>query len=466
MAYRDLRQFLARLEETGHLVRVKAEVDLKYEIGAICRRVVDVDGPALLFERPGGYSVPLVTNILGSRERYALALETTSNDLAQEWRHRTLNPIPPTLVKTGPCKENILIGDDVDVFKLPIPTWNALDGGAYITFPCYISKDLQTGERNCGMYRTTVHDRKTLGILAAPFRHLAFQRSKTPDKPFPVAIALGLDPTIHMATVASFSYGVDEIAMAGALRGEPVELVRCETVPLEVPATAEVILEGEIVPGILRDEGPFGEVTGYYGVRVPRPIIEVKAMTFRNNPIHEAHYEGKPPNAESYLMESIPMEAEFLRLVSLPGLKRVHFIQGGGALGAVASIEKRFEGHGKMMAMAILGTWAARAIKILTIVDDDIDPSDHRQVEWAVATRVQPDRDVEIIKEAHGMVLDPSMRLEERTRGTARTSKMIIDATRYDAKDFEIVCNPDPAAADKVQREWAKYGISLPFKQP
>lgn len=465
MAYRDFREYLARLEQTGQLARVRAEVDLQYEIGAICRRVLDADGPALLFERPGGYSVPLVTNILGTRERYAMALETTVDCLDREWVRRTAHPISPLVVNTGPCKENILLGDDVDLFKLPIPVWNELDGGAYITFPCYISKDPETGERNCGMYRTMVHDRNTVGLLAAPFRHLALQRAKAPDKPFPVAIALGLDPVIHIATVAPFPQGVDEMAMAGALREAPVELVPCETIPLDVPATAEVVLEGEITPGVLLDEGPFGEVSGYYGLRVPRPLIKIKAMTFRNNLIHEALYEGRPPNGDSHVMQAVPMEAELLRLVPLPGLRRVFFPDGGaGALSAVVSIDKRFEGHGKMMAMAILGTWAGRTIKILTIVDDDIDPSDHRQVEWAIATRVQPDRDVDIIKEAHGMVLDPSMRLEDRNSGSARTSKMIIDATRYDAREFEIVCSPDKKAAERVERDWARYGIPVSLK--
>ncbi len=461
MAYKDLRAFLARLEDEGHLARVKVDVDLKYEIGAVCRKVLDSSGPALFFERPGGYSVPLVTNSLGTRRRYALALHTTPDKVHQEWVSRTARPIPPTVVKTGPCKENILLGDEVDLFKLPIPIWNALDGGAYITFPCHISKDPETGERNCGMYRTMVHDRKTVGILAAPFRHISLHRAKAPDKPFPVAIALGLDPAIHCATVAPFPQGTDEMAMAGALRGEPVEMVPCETIPLEVPACAEVVLEGEIPPAVTRVEGVFGEFTGYYGLRLPQPVIEIKAMTYRNNPIHQAVYEGRPPNEDS-IMLAVPLEAEMARLLPLPGLRQIYMsIGGSGAFNAVASIEKRFEGYGKMMGLAILGAWAGRQIKNLIIVDDDIDPSDPRQVEWALATRVQPHRDVEIIKVVLGSPLDPSLPESERASGAARTSKMIIDATRYDAKDFETVCSPKEEASAQVEKEWARYGISL-----
>lgn len=462
MPYRDLREFMARIEEHGHLARVNTKVNLRYEIGAICRKTLNASGPALLFERPGGSTVPLLTNALATRDRYALAMEAPRDKLHVEWAKRTANPIPPTIVKTGPCKENILLGDDVDLFKLPIPIWNAMDGGPYITFPCHITKDPETGQRNCAMYRTMVHDRKTVGVFAAPFRHLVQQRAKAPDKPFPVAIALGLDPTIHMATVAQFAEGIDEMAMAGALRGAPVELVPCETVPLEVPATAEVVLEGFIPPGVLREEGLFGEFTGYYGLRVPRPVIELTAMTFRNNPIHQAVYEGKPPNEDS-VMFSVPLEAELLRLVPLPGLKRVYLSVGGsGCFNAVAQIEKRFEGHGKMMGMAILGAWAGRQIKNLILVDDDIDPEDHNQVEWALASRVQPHRDVEIVRELLGGPLDASLPHAERASGTARTSKIIIDATKYDAKDFEVPCMPQEEAVAQVERDWAKYGIQLP----
>ncbi len=462
MAYKDLRAFLTRLEQEDHLARVQVEVDTRYEVGAICRKVLNAFGPALFFERPKGHSIPLVTNILATRERYALALETTPDRLHEEWVKRTAHPVAPTLVKTGPCKENILMGDDIDLFKLPIPIWNALDGGAYITFPCHISRDPETGERNCGMYRTMVHDKRTVGILAAPFRHISLQRAKAPDRPFPVAIALGLDPAIHIAAVAPFPQGVDEMSMAGALRGEPVELVACETVPLEVPAHAEIVLEGFIPPGVLREEGLFGEFTGYYGLHGPKPVIELTAMTFRNNPIHQAVYEGRPPNEDSVML-AVPLESELVRLVPLPGLKRVHLGIGGcGAFNAVAAIEKRFEGHGKMMGMAILGAWAGRQIKNLIVVDDDIDPSDPTQVEWALATRVQPHRDVEIIRETLGVNLDPSLPRFERSSGLARTSKMIIDATRYDASDFEVPCLPEPEVAARVERDWHRYDIPLP----
>ena len=186
------------------------------------------------------------------------------------------------------------MGDDVDLSRLPIPIWNELDGGPYITFPCHISRDPETGIRNAAMYRAQVFDRNTVGILAAPYRHINIQGRKQKG-PFPVAIALGLDPAIHIASVSAFPFGVDEIAMAGALRQEAVSLVKCETIPLEVPATAEIVLEGELLYDETREEGLFGEFTGYYGIKVERPTIKIKAMTFRNDPIYLGSYEGKPP---------------------------------------------------------------------------------------------------------------------------------------------------------------------------
>ena len=457
MAYRDLREFLNRLEAEGELTRVRAEVDLKYEIGAICRKVLDQRGPALFFENPSS-TIPLVANIVATRRRYAMALETTPEELHREWTERTGKPLPPVTVKDGPCKERIYKGGDVDLFRFPIPVWNGLDGGPYITFPCHISKDPDTGIRNAAMYRAQVHNRNTIGILGAPYRHI-MQHARKQSGPLPVAIALGCDPAIHIASVASFPFGTDELAMAGALRKEPVEVVPCETIPLEAPARAEIVLEGEIFLNEKQMEGYFGEFTGYYGLRIERPVIKIKAITHRNNPYYLASYEGKPPQETNYLM-GIPTEAEIHRLVSIPGIKKVHVTDGGcGAFNCIVSIEKKFEGYGKMMAMAVMGTWGARFIKNLIIVDEDIDPFNWNDVEWALATRVQPDRDVEIIKAVTGVILDPSLSEHERATGHSRTSKMIIDATKYDADRFEIACLPKKDVLDRVMKEWEKYGI-------
>ena len=464
MPYRDLRAFLERLEKEGELLKVEAEVDLMYEVGAVCRLALDrggVDGnKALYFSHPKGHSHSLAVNLLSTRKRYCLAFECDPDEVHQEWVRRTKNPIPPRIVKDGPCKEVIHVGKEVNLFQLPIPTWNDGDGGPYITFPCHISKDPDTGIRNAGMYRAMVHDERTLGILAAPYRHIRHHWEKThaQGSSFPVVIAVGLDPTIYAATVASFPFGVDELAMAGALRGEPVEMVPCETIPLEAPATAEVVIEGEILPGTLREEGPFGEFTGYYGDRAPQPIIEVKAITHRKDFVFQGTYTGLPHN-ENCVVTGISNEAEIMRQCPLPGIRKVHFTSGGGGyLHVVVSIKKPYDGYGKMVGLSVLGTTPGRTVKIVTVVDDDIDPTDLAQVDWAVTTRVRVDRDVETIKDLSANVLDPTMILSEK-RGGSRADKMVIDATKPLLEPLQPECRPERQVMDRVMRNREKYGI-------
>jgi len=464
MPYRDLRAFLQRLEREGELHRVEVEVDLAYEVGAVCRLALDRGGEernkALFFTRPKGHSRPLAVNLLSSRKRYCLALECNADDLHQEWIRRTQNPMAPRMVKDGPCKEVVSVGKDVDLYKLPIPVWNAMDGGPYITFPCQISKDPESGARNAGMYRAMVHDEKTLGILAGPYRHIRhhFEKAHAQGKALPVAIAVGLDPAIYAAVIAPFPFGVDEIAMAGALRGEPVEMVPCETIPLEVPATAEVVIEGEIPPGVLREEGPFGEFTGYYGDRAPRPVIQVKAITHRRDFILQESYMGLPPH-EACVAWAVCNEAELIRQCPLPGIRKVHFTSGGGGgLHAIVSVQKPFDGFGKMVGLSVLGTTAGRTIKIVTVVDADVDPYDLAQVDWAVATRMQIDRDIDIIKDVTANILDPTMTLDEK-RGASRTDKMIIDATKPMLQPLQPECRPKAEVMEKVLQSRNKYGI-------
>src|SRR4030095_6668829 len=236
------------------------------------------------------------------------------------------------------------------------------------------------------------------------------------------------------------------------------------TSPLQVPASAESVIEVEILLDDLRDEGPFGEFTGYYGGhRAPRPVIRVKAITHRDRPILHAVYEGTPPSGSAIIV-AVPREAELLRQISLPGVKRARMTRvGGGALHALLPVDKPYEGFGKYVGLAVLGTTAGRSVKQVIIVDDDIDPADPVQVEWAIATRVQPQRDIEILTELPGIILDPSLPRGEQK--PPLTSKMIIDATRYDAQDFAPVCLPSADAMAKVERGWSGYGISLPGRR-
>jgi UbiD family decarboxylase len=466
MTYFDLREFLTKLEAEDELARVKAEVNPQYELGAVCRKALDSGGvernKALFFESPKGYDIPIACNILDSRPRYFMALDIKPEEIVAEYSRRTAKPVPPRLVKDGPCKEKVLIGDEVDLFMFPIPTWNEKDGGPFITTPTVIAKDPDTGRRNVGRYRMQVHDGKSTGIYAASYREIGQWMKKCHDRneALPVAIAIGTDPIVSLCAVALFPPGVDELAMAGALRGEPVEVVQCETVPLEVPSTAEIVLEGEIRPGDMKVEGPFGEFPGYYGERGERPFIRIKAITHRSSPIFEATYEGRPPTGSS-TTQGLFHEIEIMRLIRGQGLKKIRMSVGSAMFMAIASIEKHYAGQERMLALDILSTPSGRFIKTLILVDKDIDPDNWTQVEWALGTRFQPRQDLTIIDDIIGIYLDPSLLPEEKKTWPqgGRTSKVIIDATKPIHRDYPEECLPKKDIMALVEANWSKYGI-------
>jgi 2,5-furandicarboxylate decarboxylase 1 len=460
--YHGLRGFLDLLAADNDLARVAAPVALDQELGAVCVHNLRAHGPALLFENPGGQHMPVLVNLLSTRRRYARAMQCDLREIHQRWNTAATNPLPPVLVDgDAACQEVVQLGDDVDVLALPAPKWNALDGGPYLTLSCHVSRDPRTGNRNVGVYRNQVHDKRTLGLLAGPFAHIMLQRRHDPDAPFPVALVMGPDPRLVMAASTPLPFGVDELAMAGALRGKPFQLVRCKTVPLEVPADAELVIEGEVRPAERREEGPFGEYTGHYGgPRLPRPTIHITAITRRHDALLSLAYQGAPPH-ETEVLVAVGKEAELVRTVSLPGVKSVYLTSaGGGSLHLVVSVEKLYEGYGKMVGMAFLSAPASRSIKRVIVVDDDIDPLDSLAVEWAIATRVQAHRDVEILTEMPSTSIDPSLPVSEQTR-TARGSKMIIDATRYDARSYPAVCLPAAEAMTRVEQNWDRYGIDI-----
>jgi len=459
--FKGLRAYLDLLKSEGELACIEQPVALDQELAAICVKSLRGRGPALMFERPGDSDIPILANLLATRRRFGLALGCEPRDTQHVWNERAEHPLAPIEVGEGHCQDHVYLGDDVDLTMLPAPIWNRLDGGPYITLSCHITRDAKTGHRNVGVYRNQVHDRNTLGILAGPYTHIRLGHRYNPDEPFPVAIALGVDPRLTMAASSPLPIDMDEMAMAGALRGEPFELVKCKTVPLEVPADAEFILEGEVRPTELREEGPFGEFTGHYGgPKLARSTIHITALTHKDKPILHLAYQGAPPH-ETDVLTAVGKEAEIVRTMHLPGIKSVHITEGGcGVLHCVVAVEKMYEGYGKMVGMAVLGTPGGRHFKLVTVVDHDVDPFDPLAVEWAIATRVQANRDVEIIKEVTGIFLDPSMR-EEDQKGPARTDKMIIDATRYNAKSYPEVCLPSEDAMAKVERDWGRYGIPL-----
>jgi 2,5-furandicarboxylate decarboxylase 1 len=471
MAYADLREYLSVLEKKGKLKRVKKQVDKDWELAAVCRqlfhKIAPEKRPALLFENVKGFSIPVAAGVLGaSKQIYALGLETDSVEgINRKWDEALGNPIPPRMVKTGPCKENVLHGDQVNISKLPVPVWTVgEDPGPFFTSPYVITKDPETGNRNVGTYRMQVKGPNKTGFLIGVRQDAAWhiKRNNELNKPTPVAVVIGADPSIGYVSVSKMSDALDEFAVAGALRGEPVDLVPCETVPLEVPATAEIVLEGEIPANTLEPEGPFGEYTGYMGPAGDQPFFKIKCMTFRNNPIYQAFISQMPPSESSCIRgvgREWPLFKHLKQVLRLP-IKDLRLKEAGGS-GAycVVSLNKQFEGQVRQL---MYGIWSMRTGfgKITVVVDDDIDVWDDFAVDWALSWRVRPDRDVYIERDVQAVGLDPSQAppsVPQHAPIRQVTSRIAIDATRK--HEYPAVSLPPKEHLDLVASRWKEYGI-------
>jgi 4-hydroxy-3-polyprenylbenzoate decarboxylase len=455
MAFADLRDFLSALDVAGQLAHISPEVSPVFEIGAISRQALTENGPGLLFECVAGTPHRVATNLLATRERLAIALGVPPNEIPTFWNERANQSIEPILTDEGACQEIVCTGDDVDLNRFAMPIWNEHDGGPYITFPCYITQNPATGGYDCGMYRTQVFDERTVGLNARPFKGINRNRAAASDadEGFPVAIVIGLDPAVHVATVAGLPHGMSELAVAGSLRGEPVRLVPCQTVPLAVPADAEIVLEGRVT-GEQRQEGPFGEYHGYYGRGGSRPAISLTAITCRADAINQQVYEGRPPH-EDAVMHGTIIACEIFRRMPIPGVTAVNVTpHSGGHLHCVVAVNKPDDSYGKRVGLAVL---ALRGVKLVTVVDEDVDVFDPGQVEWATTTRVDFAKDVEII---NWTTIDPSAAADDRMHELTRGPKMIIDATRARSATFPLEAKPPADVIERVARDWASYQIT------
>lgn len=464
MPYHDMREFLARLEQVGQLKKVKASVDKDWEISTVMRKCIfdnpKESRPALLFEKIKGYSSTVAVGALLTRTKYAIALETDEKDLVTPWLNALRNPMPPKLVSSGPCKENVLKGRDARLSLFPIPTWTpGKDGGPYISAGCVVTKDPDTGARNVGTYRFMVRSDYECGVLITPAQHIGIHYTKHERRgaPMEVAVAIGPDPSVCLAAVAGVPYGVDEYGVAGGLRGQPLELVKCETVDLEVPAAAEIVIEGEIPPHERVEEGPFGEFTGFMGPKGQRPAFKVKAITYRNNPIYHGYISQMPPS-ESSNIRGIAMEAAAHQCMvdnGVPGVKNIHVTEAGGAwFHYIVAIEASYPGHARQVIQVLQGA-KPNYCKFVTVVDSDVDIFDPFQVEWAVTTRVQPDRDIFVVSDCPGFPLDPSQHPDRRFY----SSKMGIDATKGFDFEYPEISLPDKSYFEKAEKRWPEYGI-------
>jgi UbiD family decarboxylase len=475
----DLRSFITRLEDEGELTRVKAEVDWKYELGAIAFKCLrHPNQPALLFEKVKGYNTPVFTGGLLTHKRIALALDldvqTSEKSLALEMTKRLEKPIKPVLAATGPCKENKYFGKDVDVLKFPIPWWTEKDGGRYIgTWHQVIAKDPETGWTNVGTYRMMVHEPDICGIQFSPFQHIALIHAKYRklNLPTPVAIAIGSDPVAMFVSVTPFPAGVDEWDMAGALRGKPLEVVKAETSDLVVPARSEIILEGEIPVSEMRPEGPFGEHTGYYGGgKRPLNIVKVKCITHRNAPIFRGSILGKPIT-EDHRVLAFTLAAQAMamyRTSGFPGVTLVNYPAGGDPdYCAIVAIKKSYPSHGLDAGRMLLSSKGGKIVKHVIVVEDDINIFDLNDVLWAINMRVQAGRQIYITCNESGSPLDPTARYQ--WQGFA--DKMIIDATWPNNPDYPpreewggSSHAPEVSISEEltkfVEKRWSEYGIA------
>lgn len=383
---------------------VTKKVDLIHELAALGKKA---DGKYALKFTNIGNDIPVVTGFAGNRTLMAKAMGVEVEKAAEHFAWAQTNPMECIIVEKekAPVKECITL--EVDLAKLPIPVHHEKDNGAYITAALLIAKDPETGERNVAIHRLQVSGPNRLGILILP-RHLAnfYQKAEAQGKVLEIALAIGVDPILLLASQALAPLGFDEFTIASRLYGKPVELVKCETVDLEVPAQAEIILEGRLLPGVREVEGPFGEYPKYYGPASLKPVIELMAMTTRKDPIFHTIV---PATMEHCLLGAIPREGGMLQILrnTVPTTLSVHLTPGGTCrYHVVVKIDKKHEGEAKNAMCAAFGT--SHEIKHVVIVDKDVDIFNMEDVEWAIATRSQAGRDVMIVERAAGNLLDPS----------------------------------------------------------
>ena len=472
--FNELRDFMDYLRKTSRLQEVKAAVDPKWEIGAICRENFNKMGHGLLFSNVKGHKTPLVAGIFGcDRDIYAdvLRCEPSTEDFRKRWQESYKNPIKAKVVDRAeaPCKEVIVSEEEVDLYAdpFPVPIWHYLDEGPYLgTLHAVITKDPETGWINIGAYRNMIFDKKNLGCFIPGYKHMGMHWAKWRDlgKTMPVAIAVGLDPYLIVTSVTGLPAQVNEYDIAGGLKGMPIELVKAETSDLLVPARAEIVIEGEMpVDKFWPKEAPFGEWTGFMGEqRHNSQYIAVKKVTHRKNPYFQGTYEGRAPS-ESNMLRSIGRSNalyEHLLRSGCPGVKDVSVTPGGGAgPHAVVSIKKGFPGHARCV-MALAWGYSVLFCKHVTVVDDDIDVWDPAMVEWAVATRVQAGRDVSIVTGGHTAILDPSQVPSKR----GWSDWMGIDATnpvdeyRWDGGKMPPYADSfTPELMQTVRQRWKEY---------
>ncbi len=492
MAFQDLRDWLDALKKRDELKEVNVEVDWNEEIGAITRKVLDKEKEAILFNKIKGYHKTACrqvhTNSLTTYHRVAMMLGLPADipvrDIIQNVRKRTRAPFcfqhKPVFVHDGPVREVIISNKDVNLYDLPVPKWNPRDGGRYIsTFCAVVTKDPETGWINAGLYRGMIVDEQTIAMLVWPDKHYGqhFFKYQKRREAMPLALVIGWDPILPFCAAAPYPPQVSEYDMMGALREEPVPLVKCETIDLEVPASAEIVIEGLMStnPSDFFPEGPFGEFPGYYGgEKSPKPAMKVQCITHRKDPIFVGTLEGKPI-VEDCVVCSINMSAYAWNGLESMGVPYVTDVFCPPATGFGTNIrvqiKKKYQGHAKQVAAGLFALQPG-AFKNVIVVEDDIDIHDNLQTEWAFAYRVDAKEDgIVIFPGFPGSGLDPSTPpqwKDPEIHGRARWNRLLIDATRdwrfpkrevWGGENFPPVVEMSKDMDVLTRKRWKEYGF-------
>jgi 4-hydroxy-3-polyprenylbenzoate decarboxylase len=485
MKFKDLREFIRFLEDKGELRRIKTPVNHELEITEITDRVIRSGGPALLFENVTGFDAPVLINMYGTHQRTAWALGVENvDDLVDRIdgllnlmhgppkglmnKLRTLGQIvqlgshQPKTVNNAPCQEVVVHGDDVDLYKFPIMKCWPLDGGPFVTLPLVVTRDPETGVQNYGTYRMQVYDKQTTGMHWQTHKvgthHYRMSHELGLDR-LDVAVALGGDPATIWTGSAPLPPDMDEMVMAGFLREEGVDLVKAKTNDLMVPAQSEIILEGYVVPGEERDEGPFGDHTGYYSMEEPYPVFHITCITHRKEPIYPAALVGRPP-MEDYYMGKVT-ERIFLPMMKLvlPELVDINMPAEGSFHNLViVSIKKEYPGQGRKVMHGLWGLGLMSLVKTIIVVDHNVDVQNISEVAWRVTNNFDPGEDLVF---ADGPIDDldigsPSPKYGKKM-GIDATIKGPLESGRHREWPPDIAMDPDVMAL--VDQKWNNYGI-------
>ncbi|PKO46703.1 MAG: 4-hydroxy-3-polyprenylbenzoate decarboxylase [Betaproteobacteria bacterium HGW-Betaproteobacteria-4] len=487
MKYHDLRDFMSQLEKTGELKRVGVEVDTRLEMTEICDRVLRAEGPAILFEKPKGHTIPVLANLFGTPKRVALGMGEESvtalrevgkllaylkepeppKGLKDAWDKlpilkQVMNMAPKT-VSSAPCQEIVWEGKDVDLAKLPIQHCWPGDVAPLITWGLVVTKGPHKNRQNLGIYRQQVlgPNKVIMRWLAHRGGALDFREFQlaNPGQPFPVAVVLGCDPATILGAVTPVPDSLSEYQFAGLLRGGKTELIKCLGSALQVPASAEIVLEGVIHPGEMALEGPYGDHTGYYNEQAEFPVFTIERMTMRKNPIYHSTYTGKPPDEPAVL--GVALNEVFVPLLQKQYPEIVDFYlppEGCSYRMAIVSIKKAYPGHAKRI---MFGIWSFLRqfmyTKTIIVVDDDIDIRDWKEVVWAMTTRMDATRDTTLVDNT------PIDYLDFASPVAGLGSKMGLDATNKwpgeTTREWGRPIVMDDGVKKKVDAMWQDLGL-------